>query len=247
MRDWPGQRRRLSRKSSLIDGAARRHRRVDRAPRRPSRLTGRPPRAEGVMNEHPLATAVASAVARRDNVQLPRRSPTLSHCGRCCPAARSKNTAAMPWSPVSADGSPAWTPSSVQVHAAVVPHQHDGSAGQLVMGGDEQVPVLGPGEDPDLALAAAVGVPRGRAATGRARRTAPGGTPASDSSRAASVHAVARFPAAVATRSARGLVGAARAVAGGVAARVRHLPYCAGGAWSAVWMLAGDSRAYDWS
>src|SRR6266571_9516865 len=47
-----------------------RRRRADHAPRRPPRRTGRPPRKERVMNEHPQAAAIASAVAGRDSVQL---------------------------------------------------------------------------------------------------------------------------------------------------------------------------------
>src|SRR5262249_25653893 len=45
-------------------------RRADHAPRRSSRRTGRPARKERVMNKHPLATAIAAAVADRDSVQL---------------------------------------------------------------------------------------------------------------------------------------------------------------------------------
>src|SRR5215470_7757947 len=47
-----------------------RRRRPDHAPRRLSRRAGRPARKERVMNEHPLATAIAEAVADRDSVQL---------------------------------------------------------------------------------------------------------------------------------------------------------------------------------
>jgi len=45
-----------------------------------------------------------------------------------------------------------------QVHVEVVPHQHDVPAGQLAVRGDQQVPVLGPGERLGLALASAVAV-----------------------------------------------------------------------------------------
>jgi hypothetical protein len=45
-----------------------------------------------------------------------------------------------------------------QVHVEVVPHQHDVSAGQLPVRGDQQVPVPGPGERLRLVLAPAVGV-----------------------------------------------------------------------------------------
>ena len=44
------------------------------------------------------------------------------------------------------------------VHVEVVPDQHDDPAGQLPVRGDQQVPVLGPGERLGLALAAAVAV-----------------------------------------------------------------------------------------
>src|SRR6266568_2501944 len=47
-----------------------RRRRADHAPRRPPRRAGRPPRKERVMNSHPLAAAIASAVAGRDSVRL---------------------------------------------------------------------------------------------------------------------------------------------------------------------------------
>jgi hypothetical protein len=47
---------------------------------------------------------------------------------------------------------------SAQVHIEVVPDQHDVPAGQLAVRGDQQVPVLGPGERLGLALAAAVGM-----------------------------------------------------------------------------------------
>ena len=40
----------------------------------------------------------------------------------------------------------------------IIPDQHDGPAGQLVVGGNEQVPVFGPGEDFRLSLAPAVAV-----------------------------------------------------------------------------------------
>src|SRR5260370_727656 len=44
------------------------------------------------------------------------------------------------------------------VHVEVVPGQHDVAAGQLAVGGDEDVPVLDPGEGLRLALAPAVAV-----------------------------------------------------------------------------------------
>lgn len=60
---------------------------------------------------------------------------------------------------------------SVQVDGEVVPHQHDDSAVQLVMGGQQQVPVLGLGERPGLALAAAVAVQPVGQPTGAPPRT----------------------------------------------------------------------------
>src|SRR6185437_8076342 len=47
-----------------------RRRRADRAPRRPSRRFARPPDEERVVKTHPLAAAIAAAVAGRDSVQL---------------------------------------------------------------------------------------------------------------------------------------------------------------------------------
>src|SRR6266516_2201098 len=44
----------------------------------------------------------------------------------------------------------------LEVDVEVVPDQHDVPAGQLVVGGDQQVPVLGPGEGLGLAFAPAV-------------------------------------------------------------------------------------------
>ena len=64
------------------------------------------------MNEHPLATAVAAAVAGRDSVQLAAAVTDTVRLRALLPAARSKSTAAMPSSPASVDGSPAWTPST---------------------------------------------------------------------------------------------------------------------------------------
>ena len=45
-----------------------------------------------------------------------------------------------------------------QVDVEVVPYQHDVPTGQLLVRGDQQVPVLDPGEHLRLALAPAVGV-----------------------------------------------------------------------------------------
>src|SRR5690242_15551619 len=48
----------------------RRRRRADQAPRRLPQRAGRPARKERIMNSHPLATALAAAVAGRDSIRL---------------------------------------------------------------------------------------------------------------------------------------------------------------------------------
>ena len=64
------------------------------------------------MNTHPLAAAIAAAVADRDSVRLAAAVTNTVRLRALLPGGPIEDTAAMPSSPVSADGSPTWTPST---------------------------------------------------------------------------------------------------------------------------------------